>query len=40
MKDAVANELAEILEPVRAYFEKNKEAKESKEFVMKLRITR
>ena len=40
LKDAVANELAEILEPVRAYFEKNKEAKESKEFVMKLRITR
>jgi len=40
LKNAVADELADILKPVRDYFSKNKEARESKEFVMKTGITR
>ena len=40
LKNAVANELIEILEPVRKYFEKNKKAKELLEFMKKVVITR
>ncbi|RLG20396.1 tyrosine--tRNA ligase [Candidatus Micrarchaeota archaeon] len=40
LKNAVADELSEILKPVRTYFEKNKGARESKEFILKARITR
>ncbi|RLI42592.1 tyrosine--tRNA ligase [Candidatus Bathyarchaeota archaeon] len=40
LKNAVAEELAEILEPVRRYFEKNKEARECLNIVKKAQITR
>ena len=40
LKSAVTKELSGILEPVRKYFEKNKEAKELYEFVKKQEITR
>jgi tyrosyl-tRNA synthetase len=40
LKNAVAEELARILEPVRRYFENNKEAKECLETVRKAKITR
>ncbi len=40
LKNAVANELAKILAPVRKYFETNKEAKECLETVRKAKITR
>ncbi len=40
LKSAVAEELIRILEPVRAYFEKNKEAKELFEAIRKANVTR
>ena len=40
LKNAVAEELAKILEPVRRYFENNKEAKECLETVRKAKTTR
>jgi len=40
LKNGVATELAAILEPVRRYFENNKEAKECLETVRKAKITR
>ncbi|RLI11854.1 tyrosine--tRNA ligase [Candidatus Bathyarchaeota archaeon] len=40
LKNAVAEELAEILEPVRRYFENNKEARECLNIVKKAQITR
>ena len=40
LKNMVAGELSEILEPVRTYFEKNKEARETLEFVKTQSITR
>jgi tyrosyl-tRNA synthetase len=40
LKNAVAEELAEILEPVRRYFENNKEAKECLQAVKKGEVTR
>jgi tyrosyl-tRNA synthetase len=40
LKNAVAVELAKILEPVRKYFEKDKEAKECLETVKKAQVTR
>jgi tyrosyl-tRNA synthetase len=40
LKDAVADELAKILEPIRRYFEENKEAKEHFETVKKAQVTR
>lgn len=40
LKNSVAVELAKILEPVRRYFESNKEAKECLEIVKKAKITR
>ena len=40
LKDAVADELAKILEPIRRYFEENKEANEHFETVKKAQVTR
>ena len=40
LKNAVSEELAKILEPVRRYFENNKEAKECLETVRKAKTTR
>jgi len=40
LKNGVAAELAEILEPVRQYFKTNKEAKECLDVVRKAKITR
>lgn len=40
LKDAVAEELIKILEPVRRYFEKNKEARDLLEFLKREKITR
>ncbi|MEM3722169.1 MAG: tyrosine--tRNA ligase [Candidatus Bathyarchaeia archaeon] len=40
LKNAVATELARILEPVRRYFETDKEARESLEVVKKAELTR
>ena len=40
LKNAVAERLAEILEPVREYFERDKEAKECLETVSRAKITR
>jgi len=40
LKDAVAKELAKILEPIRRYFETDKEARESLEVVKKAEVTR
>ncbi|MBU3957976.1 MAG: tyrosine--tRNA ligase [Nanoarchaeota archaeon] len=40
LKNAVAEELTKILEPVRAYFEKNGEAKELLETIRKANVTR
>lgn len=40
LKSAVAEELIKILEPVRAYFEKNREAKELLETIRKANVTR
>ena len=40
LKKAVTEELNKILEPVREYFEKNKEARELFEFIKRERITR
>ena len=40
LKNGVASELAEILEPVRRYFENNEQAKECLETVRKAKITR
>ena len=40
LKDALARELIEILEPVRRYFERNKEAKETLEIIEKTQVTR
>jgi len=40
LKNAVAEELTRILEPVRKYFENNKEAKECLEIIKKAEITR
>jgi tyrosyl-tRNA synthetase len=40
LKDAVADGLAKILEPIRRYFEENKEAKEHFETVKKAQVTR
>jgi tyrosyl-tRNA synthetase len=40
LKNAVASELATILEPVRKYFDNNREARESLEIVSKAVITR
>ncbi len=40
LKNATANELAAILEPVRRYFESNKEAKEHLDTVKNVKITR
>jgi tyrosyl-tRNA synthetase len=40
LKNAVAERLAEILEPVREYFERDKEAKEFLETVRRAKITR
>ncbi|MEM4703869.1 MAG: tyrosine--tRNA ligase [Candidatus Bathyarchaeia archaeon] len=40
LKNAVAEELAEILEPIRTYFEKDKEAKECLETLKKAQVTR
>jgi tyrosyl-tRNA synthetase len=40
LKNAVAEELARILTPIRKYFEENKEAKECLETVKKAQITR
>jgi tyrosyl-tRNA synthetase len=40
LKNAVAQELARILEPCRRYFENNKEAMESLNLVKKTKITR
>jgi tyrosyl-tRNA synthetase len=40
LKNSVAQELAKILEPVRRYFENNKEAKECLEIVKKAKTTR
>ena len=40
LKNAIAEQLAKILEPVRTYFETNKEAKEHLETLKKAQITR
>jgi tyrosyl-tRNA synthetase len=40
LKKVVADELADILAPVRHYFEKNKEARETLEFMRKQTVTR
>jgi tyrosyl-tRNA synthetase len=40
LKNGVAKELAEILEPVRRYFANNREAQECLEVVRKAKITR
>jgi tyrosyl-tRNA synthetase len=40
LKNAVAEELSKILEPIRRYFEENKEAKEHLETVRKAQVTR
>ncbi len=40
LKNAIAKELAKILQPVREYFERNKEAKECLETVKRAKITR
>jgi tyrosyl-tRNA synthetase len=40
LKNAVAKELAKILEPIRRYFETDKEARESLEVVKKAEVTR
>ena len=40
LKNALARELIRILEPVRRYFERNKEAKETLETINKAQITR
>ena len=40
LKNSVATELAEILEPVRRYFANNSEARECLEAVRKAKITR
>jgi tyrosyl-tRNA synthetase len=40
LKNAVAKELSRILQPVRAYFDRNKEAKDCLEIVKKARISR
>jgi tyrosyl-tRNA synthetase len=40
LKNAIAEELAKILKPLREYFENDKEAKESLETVKKAQITR
>jgi len=40
LKNGVAVELADILEPVRRYFENNKEAKDCLETVREAKITR
>lgn len=40
LKNAVAEELIKILEPVRKYFEENKEAKQLLEFIRSAKITR
>jgi tyrosyl-tRNA synthetase len=40
LKNAVAEELARILEPVRRYFENNREAKECLNAVKKVKVTR
>lgn len=40
LKNAVSEELIKILEPVRKYFEKNKEAKELLEAIRKANVTR
>ena len=40
LKNALAIELVEILEPVRRYFERNKEAKETLEKIEKVQVTR
>lgn len=40
LKNAVAEELAKILEPVRTYFDSNKEAKECLDIVRNVKITR
>jgi tyrosyl-tRNA synthetase len=40
LKNGVAAELASILEPVRRYFENNKEAKDCLETVRDAKVTR
>lgn len=40
LKNALARELVEILEPVRHYFERNKEAKENLEIIKRAQVTR
>jgi tyrosyl-tRNA synthetase len=40
LKNAVADKLAKILEPIRSYFEENKQAKEHLETVKKAQVTR
>ncbi|MBX5321609.1 MAG: tyrosine--tRNA ligase [Candidatus Bathyarchaeota archaeon] len=40
LKNAVAKELAKILEPIRKFFEKDKEARENLETVKKAQVTR
>jgi tyrosyl-tRNA synthetase len=40
LKNGVAEELGKILEPVKSYFENNKEAKECLEAIRKAKITR
>ncbi|MGB9676169.1 MAG: tyrosine--tRNA ligase, partial [Candidatus Bathyarchaeales archaeon] len=40
LKNAAAKELAKILEPIRKYFETDKEARECLEVVKKAEITR
>ena len=40
LKNAVSEELVKILEPVRKYFEKNREAKELLETIRKANVTR
>ncbi len=40
LKNAVAKELAKILEPIRKYFENNKEAKESLQVMKNAQVTR
>lgn len=40
LKNAVADEISKILEPIRTYFEENKEAKEHLETVKRAQVTR
>jgi tyrosyl-tRNA synthetase len=40
LKNTIASELVDILEPVRTYFEKNKEAKQTLEFMRSAKVTR